>query len=94
MCKLSGERGPALCVALLPFTGELAGMTSGCVRWWPRCSDGGGETLDTLFRFGLVVRVRAGPPLVLGGSADGSGGCACERDLDRDRDEKSSRVRE
>ena len=45
---------------------------------WPRWR-GGGDTLDTLFRF---VRVRrAGPPLVLGGFA----GSSVEGARDRDR---------
>jgi hypothetical protein len=83
VCRLSGERGPA---APLPDgAGEAEGMTSGCVL--PRCN-GGGDTLDTLPRLGRVVRVRAGPPLVEGGSM---GGCAVDRDRERDREKSSPR---
>ena len=70
VCRLSGLVGPR--PALLPF-----GMTSGWVC--PRCR-GGGDTLDTLFRFARVRR--AGPPLVLGGFA-GSSVFGGARDRDR-----------
>lgn len=75
VCKLNGLAGP------LPFAPPaplLPGITNGCAC---RCN-GGGLTLDTLFRFVRVLR--AGPPLVLGGFA-GSVAAADARERERDR---------
>ena len=66
--------------------GLAPGMTSGWVMC-PRCN-GGGDTDDTLPRFGLVLL--AGPPFVLGGFAGLTGWADTElRDRDRLREKLS-----